>query len=284
MIGVEMGSIYARLGTHVTIVEFMDRLIPTMDSDCGKTLQRCLKTLGIEFHLKTKVVGTTKTKKSVSLKAEGPDGKEIVIKSETVLVAIGRRPYTEKLGLDAIGLGVSDRGFIEVDSRFQTSVSGVYAIGDVIGGAMLAHKASEEGVACVEGIAGKAPFFNPDTIPGVVYTWPEVASVGLTEEELKDKGISFKKGRFPFKASGRARAAEESEGFIKVLADEKTDEVLGIHMVGPRAADMIGEAVVAMEYRASAQDIGMIVHAHPTYSEALKEAALMAHDQNPIHI
>ncbi len=284
VIGVEMGSIYARLGTKVTVVEYMDRLLPTMDAESGKALQKSLKKIGVNFSLKTRVTGVSKSKKFVTLHAEDSNSKEINIESEIVLVAIGRRPYTERLGLDSIGIKVNERGCIPVNERFETSVKGVYAIGDVIGGAMLAHKASEEGVACVEGIAGKAPFFNPHTIPGVVYTWPEVASVGFSEEQLKEKKVAYKKGSFPFKASGRARAAEESDGFIKVLADEATDEVLGIHMVGPRAADMISEAVLAMEYRASAQDIGMIIHAHPTYSEVLKEAALMAHDKHPIHI
>ena len=283
VIGVEMGSIYARLGSKVTIVEFFDRLIPTMDKQCGKALERSFKQLNIDCHFKTKVTGFKTTKSGVTLTAEKA-GKEVSFTSEKCLVAIGRRPFTQNLGLDKIGLSLDDKGRIPVNAQFQTAIPSVYAIGDVIAGPMLAHKASEEGVAAVEYMCGKAAHYNPLTIPGVVYTWPEVASVGQTEEQLKEQKVAYKAGSFPFKASGRARASEETEGFIKVLSDSTTDEILGIHMVGPRAADMISEAVVAMEYRASAQDIGMMMHPHPTYSEAFKEAALGATGNRAIHI
>ena len=284
VIGVELGSVYARLGTKVTIVEFFDRLIPTMDKDCGKALQKSLKGLGMQFHFSTKVTGAKVVKNKVQLTAENKKGESITLKADHALVSIGRRPNTDGLGADAIGLTLDEKGRVEINGHFETNIPGIYAIGDVVKGPMLAHKASEEGVACVEYIAGKGGHINYNTVPGVVYTWPEVASVGKTEEELKAAGIEYKCGKFPFKASGRARASEESEGFIKVLSHKVTDEILGVHMVGPRAADMIAEAVVAMEYRASAQDIGMIMHPHPTFTEALKEAALAASDNNPIHI
>ena len=284
VIGVEMGSIFARLGTKVAIVEFMDRLLPTMDKQLGKTLERSLKKLDMTFHFKTKVTGFKKTKSSVELNAEDKKGESVSIKSDLVLVAIGRRPFTKGLGLDKISVSLDERGRVPVDSNYQTKAAGVYAIGDVIEGPMLAHKASEEAAVCIEKIAGQKPHLNYQAIPGVVYTWPEVASVGYTEEELNEKKIAFKKGSFPFKASGRARAAEESEGFVKVLADKETDEVLGVHMIGPRVSDMIGEGVLAIEYRASAEDLGSIVHAHPTFSEALKEAGLGATANRAIHI
>ncbi|MGA0242573.1 MAG: FAD-dependent oxidoreductase, partial [Candidatus Marinamargulisbacteria bacterium] len=210
--------------------------------------------------------------------------KFIELTANIALVSIGRRPNTDHLGAAAIGLALDDRGRIDINDNFETNVPGVYAIGDVIKGPMLAHKASEEGVVCVEKIAGHHAHLNYNTIPGVVYTWPEVASVGRSEQELKDAGIAYKSGKFPFKASGRARASEESDGFVKVISDALTDEILGVHMIGPRAADMIAEAVVAMEYRASAEDIGMLVHPHPTFTEAIKEAALGATDNRPIHI
>ncbi len=284
IIGVELGSVYARLGCQVTLIEFLDSLIPTMDKQLGKTLHRSLQKLGITCHLNTKVTTARTVKNAVALTAESKDGKTIEIQTEYVLVAIGRRPYTQHLGLDNIGIVTDKYGKIEINDAFQTAVPNVYAIGDVVKGPMLAHKASEEGVVCVEKMAGQKPHLNYATIPSVVYTWPEVASAGYTEEQLKASEVSYKTGLFPFKASGRARAAEESEGFIKVLSDSKTDEILGIHMIGPRCSDMISEAVVAMEYRASAEDIGRITHAHPTFTEALKEAALAAWNNHPIHI
>lgn len=283
VIGVELGSVYARLGSKVTIIEYMDRLLPTMDRDLGKTLQRSLKHLNIAFEFNTKVLNANVKGKTVTVNAETKDGTAKTFTGDYVLVSIGRSPNTEKLGLDTIGISLNERKQIPVNDSFQTTVPSIYAIGDVIRGAMLAHKASEEGVVCAERIAGKHGHLNYNTIPGVVYTWPEVASVGKTEDELKQANIAYKAGKFPFKASGRARASEESDGFIKVLSDKETDEILGIHMIGPRAADMIAEGVLAMEYRASAKDVGMLVHPHPTYTEALKEASLAASEDAAIH-
>lgn len=284
VIGVELGSVYARLGTEVTVVEYMDRLIPTMDKELGKHLERSLKKLNFNFHFSTKVTGATEAKSGVKIQAETKDGAAVELSAEVVLVAIGRRAYTAGLNLEKIGLNLDERGRVPVNAQFQTAIPSIYAIGDVIQGPMLAHKASEEGAACVEYMLGQHAHYNPLTIPGVVYTWPEVASVGKTEDELKDAGIAVKKGSFPFKASGRARAAEESEGFVKVLSHPDTDEILGIHMIGPRAADLIAEAVVAMEFRASAEDIGVMMHPHPTFSEALKEAALGATGNRMVHL
>jgi dihydrolipoamide dehydrogenase len=283
VIGVELGSVFARLGSKVTVIEFMDRLIPTMDKELGKTLEKSVKKLGFTHHFKTKVTGIKTSNTKVTIEATAEDGEKLVIDADYALVSIGRRPNTDGLGLDKIGVKTDERGRVDVDSHYQTNIKGIYAIGDVIKGPMLAHKASEEGVACVETIAGHHAHMNYNTIPGVVYTWPEVASVGKTEEELKAAGASYKAGKFPFKASGRARAAEESEGFVKVLADATTDEILGVHMIGPRVSDMIGSAVIAMEYRASAEDIGMMIAAHPTFSEAIKEAALDATEKRAIH-
>ena len=280
VIGVEMGSIYARLGSKVTIIEYMDRLIPTMDKELGISLQKSLKKLGIDFLLKTKVIKSELTKQGAKLFIQ-QDASDSFIEGSHVLVCIGRKPYLEGLNLDKIGL--QSTGLIEVNSQFQTKIPHIYAIGDIIKGPMLAHKASEEGSACAEYIAGKKPHYNPLTIPGVVYTWPEVACVGKTEEELNQLQIPFKKGVAPFKASGRARAAEESDGFIKILASKETDEILGVHMIGPRCADLINECVVALEYRASAEDIAMMSHAHPTFSESIKEAALAATANRAIH-
>ncbi|NBV42321.1 dihydrolipoyl dehydrogenase, partial [bacterium] len=283
VIGVEIGSVYARLGTKVTVVEFMDGLIPTMDRELGRALEKSLKNLGITFHFGTKVMSGVSGKKSVKLAAENKKGEALEFEAEYALVCIGRVPFTRGLGLDKVGVALDQRGRIDVNDHFQTNVPNIFAIGDVIRGPMLAHKASEEGVACVEQIAGQHSHVNYNAIPGVVYTWPEVASVGKTEEELKAAGIVFKKGSAPFKASGRARAAEESEGFIKILADQTTDEILGVHMIGPRCADLITQAVVALEYRASAEDIGIMSHPHPTFSESVKEAALAATGNRAIH-
>ena len=284
VIGLELGSVYARLGSKVTVVEYANSIIPTMDKQLGRTLQRSLKKLGFEFHLSTKVNGVKTTAKTVTLTAEDKKGNSVEFKGDVALVSIGRKPYTDGLGLENIGLSLDERGRIPINTHWQTEKSHIYAIGDVVVGPMLAHKAEEEGVAAVEFIAGQKPHVNYNAIPGVVYTWPEVASVGKTEEELKAEKIAYKTGNFPFKASGRARASEESDGFVKVLSDKETDEILGVHMIGPRAADMIAEAVVALEYRASAEDIGRICHAHPTFTEAFKEAALQASDNRPLHI
>lgn len=285
VIGLELGSVYARLGSKVTVVEYMDSLIATMDKDCGKTLQRSLKKIGIDFKLKHAVSSAEVVKNKVIIKATDlKKNNEVELEGDYVLVSTGRQAFTEGLGLENAGIEIDSRGKIVVDKYLQTKTEGIYAIGDVIEGPMLAHKAEEEGVAVVEAIAGQPFHLNRDLIPGVVYTWPEVAAVGATEQELKDRGRQYKSGSFPFKASGRARAAEESDGFIKVLADKETDEILGVHMVGPRVADMIGEAVLAMEYRASAEDIARTIHAHPTFSEALKEAALAATDNRALHM
>ncbi len=283
VIGLELGSVYARLGTEVTVIEYLDSVIPTMDRSMGKELARSMKKLGVKFLLSHKVKEVTTTKTMVTVKADDKSGKEVTVKAEYCLVSVGRRAFTDKLGLDNIGVTTDDRGRIEVNEQLETKVPGVYAIGDVIKGAMLAHKAEEEGVFVAEVIAGQKPHINYLLIPNVVYTWPEVAAVGYTEEELKEKGIAYKMGSFPFKASGRARASMDTDGLIKVLADQETDELLGVHMVGPRAADMIAEAVVAMEFRASAEDIGRMSHAHPTFTEAFKEAALAATDDRALH-
>lgn len=285
VIGLELGSVFARLGTEVEVVEYMDRIIGTMDKDCSKELQRSLKKLGIKFHLKHKVVNVrgTKTTSTVTIQPNGSE-ETIDLKADYTLIAIGRSAYTDGLGLENIGIKTDDRGRIEVDEHLKTSVDNIYAIGDVVRGAMLAHKAEEEGVFVMEYLAGQKPHINYDLIPGVVYTWPEVAAVGKTEQELKDSGRAYKSGKFPFKALGRARASMDTEGMIKVLADKETDEVLGVHMVGPRVADVIMEAVTVMEYRGSAEDIARICHPHPTFTEALKEAALAATEDRALHV
>lgn len=284
VIGMELGSVYARLGAEVSVVEFMDDLIPSMDKTMGRELKKSLKKLGFNFYLGHKVTEVKGTAKTVTVKAENKKGETVEIKGDYCLVSIGRKPYTDGLGLENIGLRTDDRGRIEVNEHLQTTVDNVYAIGDVIKGAMLAHKAEEEGVFVAETIMGQKPHINYNLIPGVVYTWPEVAAVGYTEEQLKEQGRAYKTGSFPFKASGRARASMDTDGVVKVLADKETDEILGVHMIGPRTADMIAEAVVAMEYRASAEDISRMSHAHPTYTEAFKEACLAATDNRALHI
>jgi dihydrolipoamide dehydrogenase len=284
VIGLELGSVFARLGTEVSVVEYMDSIIPTMDRTMGKELARSMKKMGVKFYLSHKVKEVTGTARSVSVKADDKKGKEIELKGDYCLVSVGRKPYTEGLGLDKVGIKTDDRGRIEVNDHLETNVPGIYAIGDVIKGAMLAHKAEEEGMLVAETIAGEKPHINYLLIPGVVYTWPEVASVGYTEEQLKENGTPYKVGSFPFKASGRARASMDTDGQVKVLAHKDTDEILGVHMIGPRAADMIAEAVVAMEFRASAEDIARTSHAHPTYTEAFKEAALAATANRAIHV
>ena len=284
VIGLELGSVYQRLGTQVSVVEFMDKIIPTMDDDLGKELQRSLKKLGVKFYLSHKVTGAANNGDSVTVTALDKKEQEIKIDADYCLVAIGRRPYTDNLGLENIGITLNERKQIPVDAHLQTSVEGIYAIGDVIQGAMLAHKAEEEGVFVAETIAGQKPHINYNLIPGVVYTWPEVAAVGQTENQLKEKGIAYKVGSFPMRALGRARASMDIDGLVKILADAHTDQILGVHMIGARAADMIAEAVVAMEFRASAEDIGRISHAHPTYTEAIKEAALAATANRALHV
>ncbi len=284
VIGLELGSVYARLGAQVSVVEYMDGIIPTMDKTLGKELLKVLKKEGIKFYLSHKVKAVSAKGKTVTLKADDKKGAEVTLEGDYCLVAVGRRAYTDGLGLDKVGVPTDDRGRVEVDANLQTKVPGVYAIGDVIKGAMLAHKAEEEGIFVAEVMAGQKPHVDYNLIPGVVYTWPEVAAVGQTEEQLKDAGVEYKVGSFPMRALGRSRASMDLDGLVKVLADAKTDEILGVHMIGARAADMIAEAVVAMEFRASAEDVSRMSHAHPTYTEAIKEACLAATDNRPIHM
>lgn len=283
-IGLEMSSVWQRLGAKVTVVEFLDRILPGMDGECSKLMQRLLGKQGFTFKLSTKVTGAKTSKKGVTLTVEpAAGGPAESIEADVVLLAIGRRPYTEGLGLKEAGVELDERGRVKIDKQFRTNVKGVWAIGDVVAGAMLAHKASEEGVACAEIMAGKHAHLNYDAIPGVVYTEPEAASVGATEEQLKQAGIAYKAGKFPFTANGRARAMIATDGFVKILADAKTDRILGAHIVGTQAGSLIHEIVIAMEFGASAEDIGMLVHAHPTLNEAVKEAALGV-SGNTIHI
>jgi dihydrolipoamide dehydrogenase len=288
VIGLELGSVYARLGTKIHVIEFMDRIIAGMDSDCSKELQRSLKGLGMSFYLKhgvTNVHAKTEGTEGVVVEYKKRDTEDVLsIEADYCLIAIGRRPYTDNLGLENAGVKKDERGRIEVDAHLQTNVAGIYAIGDVIKGAMLAHKAEEEGVFVAESIVGQKPHVNYLLIPGVVYTWPEVAAVGYTEEQLKENGTPYKTGKFPFKALGRARASMDTEGMVKVLAHQDTDEILGVHIVGPRAADMIAEAVALMEFRASAEDASRMSHAHPTYTEAFKEACLAATGGRALHV
>lgn len=284
VIGLELGSVYGRLGAKVSVVEYMDGIIPTMDKSLGKELQKSLTKLGFEFYLSHKVKSVENTGKKVVVKADNTKGEELVLEGDYTLVSVGRKAYTEGLNVDKAGVAMDERGRVITNEHLQTSQPHIYAIGDVVKGAMLAHKAEEEGVFVAEVIAGQKPHINHLLIPGVVYTWPEVAAVGHTEEELKAKGIVYKVGNFPFKASGRARASMDTDGFIKVLADTTTDEVLGVHMIGPRCADLIAEAVMAMEFKATAEDIARICHAHPTFTESLKEAALAATANRALHM
>ncbi len=285
IIGLELGSVYRRLGSEVTVVEFENSILSSMDKDLGKELQKSLKKVGIKFLLGHKVKEVKSNKSKLKLSAENiKSGEEVILEGDKCLVSVGRSAYTDGLNLNSVGIQVDKRKRVETNKYNQTSVDHIYAIGDVTKGIMLAHKAEEEGVYVAELIAGQKPHINHSLIPNVVYTWPEVASVGAAEKELKENGIKYKTGSFPFKASGRARASNENEGFIKVLADKKTDEILGVHMIGPRVADLISEAVVAMEYKASAEDIARICHAHPTYTETFKEACLDATDKRAVHI
>jgi dihydrolipoamide dehydrogenase len=284
VIGLELGSVFARLGTEVSVVEYMDSIIPTMDADCGKELLRALKKLGIKFYLGHKVTGVSAQKDAVIVTAMDKKSQEIILAAEYCMVAIGRKPYTEGLKLENAGITIAENGMIPTDAQLRTAVPHIYAIGDVVKGAMLAHKAEEEGVFVAEIIAGQHPHIHYDLIPGVVYTWPEVAAVGATENQLQQQNIPYKSGVFPMRALGRARASTDIDGMVKVLAHGDTDEILGVHIVGARAADMIAEAVVAMEFRASAEDIARISHAHPTYTEAIKEACLAATANRAMHI
>lgn len=284
VIGLELGSVYARLGAEIEVVEFADSIIPTMDRTLGKELTKVLKKEGFKFNLQHRVQKVENTGKGVKVVALDKKDNEVTFEGGYCLVAVGRKPYTQGLGLENAGVKLNDRGQVEVNEHLQTNVPGIYAIGDVVRGAMLAHKAEEEGVFVAELLAGQKPHLNYNLIPGVVYTWPEVAAVGKTEEELKAAGVEYKVGSFPMKALGRARASMDIMGLIKVLADKETDEILGVHMIAPRAADLIMEAVTAMEYRASAEDIARICHPHPTFSEAIKEAALDASEGRPLHV
>lgn len=283
VIGMELGSVYARIGSKVTVVEFLDSLIPTMDGTMGKELLKVTKKLGIDFYLGHKVTSLENKGKEVTVRAESKDGKSIELKGDYCLVSIGRRPYTEGLNLEKVGVQ-TEKGQVKVDEHLRTNIDNIYAIGDVIRGAMLAHKAEEEGVFVAERLAGQKPHVHYLLIPGVVYTWPEVASVGYTEEQLKSSGRAFKVGNFPYKALGRARASMDTDGLVKVLADKATDEILGVHIIGARAADMIAAGVTAMEFRASAEDVSRMSHAHPTYMEAVKEACLAATANRPLHL
>ncbi len=284
VIGLELGQVYLRLGSNVSVVEYLDRIIPGMDAGLSKELTKVLKKQGMKFYTSHKVKSVERTGDSVQVQAENAKGELITLDGDYALVSVGRRPYTDGLNAEKAGVKITERGQIEVNDHLQTSVPNIYAIGDVVKGAMLAHKAEEEGVFVAETLAGQKPHINYNLIPGVVYTWPEVAAVGKTEEQLKEAGIEFKSGSFPFKALGRSRASGDTDGFVKILADAKTDEVLGVHMIGARTADLIAEAVTAMEFKASAEDISRMSHAHPTYAEAVKEAALAATDNRPLHL
>jgi len=284
VIGLELGSVYARLGSQVEVVEFAKSIIPTMDVSMGKELTKVLKKLKMKFNMEHKVQSVVNTGKGVKVTALNKKDEEVTFEADYCLVSVGRKAYTEGLGLDNVGLETNDRGQVEVNENLQTSVDNIYAIGDVVRGAMLAHKAEEEGTFVAEKIAGQIPHINYNLIPGVVYTWPEVASVGKTEQQLKEEGVEFKSGSFPMKALGRSRASGDIQGLVKILADKETDEILGMHIIGARAADLIMEGVVAMEYRASAEDLVRMSHPHPTYSEAVREAAMAATDDRAIHI
>jgi dihydrolipoamide dehydrogenase len=284
VIGIELGQVYLRLGAKVSVVEYMDRIIPGMDASLSKELTKVFKKQGMKFYVSHKVQSVERNGDAVTVQAENAKGETITLEGDYALVSVGRRPYTHGLGAENAGVKLSDKGMVEVNDHLQTNIPNIYAIGDVVRGAMLAHKAEEEGSMVAEVIAGQKPHINYNLIPGVVYTWPEVAAVGQTEEQLKASGVDYKVGSFPFKALGRARASGDLDGFVKIIADAKTDEVLGVHMIGARCADLIAEAVVSMEFKASAEDISRMSHAHPTFAEAVKEAALAATDNRAIHV
>ena len=283
VIGLELGSVYKRLGADVTVIEYAPKITPTMDADVSKELQKVLKKQGMKFNVSTGVTSVERNGDEIIVKANNKKGEEVTFTGDYCLVAVGRKAYTEGLGLEKAGVKVNERGQVDVNDHLQTNISNIYAIGDVVKGAMLAHKAEEEGVVVAEYLAGEKPHIDYNLIPGIVYTWPEVAAVGKTEQELKDAKIEYKSGKFSMRALGRSRASGDLDGFVKVLADKKTDEVLGVHMVGARVADLIMETAVAMEYRASAEDLARICHGHPTYSEAVKEAAKAAWDGKPLN-
>jgi len=284
VIGLELGQVYQRLGAEVSVVEYMDRIIPTMDSAQSKELMKVMKKQGVKFYVSHKVSAVERKGKEVTITATDKKDKKVTFKGDYCLVSVGRKPFTDGLKAENAGVKITERGMVEVNDHLQTNIKNIYAIGDVVRGAMLAHKAEEEGVFVAETIAGQKPHINYNLIPGVVYTWPEVASVGKTEEQLKEAKVAYKTGQFPMRALGRSRASGDTDGFVKILADEETDEVLGVHMVGARVADLIAEAVTAMEFRASAEDIARMSHAHPTYAEAVKEAALAATEDRALHV
>jgi len=284
VIGLELGQVYKRLGAEVTVVEYMDRIVPVMDRALSKELMKVMKKQKVKFALSHKVKSVERNGSKITVKADDKKGKEVVFEGDYCLVSVGRSPFTKGLNLEAAGVALDDRGRVAVDGHLKTNVDTIYAIGDVVKGAMLAHKAEEEGTLVAEQLAGQKPHIDYNLIPNVVYTWPEVAAVGKTEEELKEAGMDYKVGQFPMRALGRARASGDIDGFVKILADKNTDEVLGVHMIGARCADLITEAVTAMEFRASAEDIARMSHAHPTYAEAVKEAALAATEDRALHV
>lgn len=283
VIGLELGSVYKRLGAEVSVIEYMNSIVPGMDADISKELQKVLKKQGLKFFTNHGVSSVERNGDEITVKATNKKGDEVEFKGDYCLVSVGRKAYTEGLGLENIGIEVNERDQIQTNDHLQTNIPNIYAIGDVVKGAMLAHKAEEEAVVVAETIAGQKPHINYNLIPGIVYTWPEVAAVGKTEQELKAENIEYNSGKFSMRALGRSRASGDIDGFVKVLADKNTDEVLGVHIVGARAADLIMEAAVAMEYRASAEDLARICHGHPTYSEAMKEAAKAAWDGKPLN-
>ena len=283
VIGLELGSVYARLGADVKVIEYAPKITPTMDGDVSKELQKVLKKQGMDFYVSHGVKSVERNGDEITVKATNKKGEEVTFTGDYCLVSVGRKPYTEGLGLEKVGVKVNEKGQIDINNHLQTNVANIYAIGDVVKGAMLAHKAEEEGVVVAEFISGEKPHIDYNLIPGIVYTWPEVAAVGKTEEELIAAKIDYKAGKFSMRALGRSRASGDVDGFVKVLADKKTDEILGVHMVGARVADLIMEAAVAMEFRASAEDLARICHGHPTYAEAVKEAAKAAWDGKPLN-
>ena len=284
VIGLELGQVYSRLGSEVSVIEYSDKITPFMDGAVSKELLRIFKKQKIKFYLSHKVTSVISENNSVSVNAEDSNGSNVNFEGDYCLVSVGRKPYTDGLNLSSVGINTNDKGQIEVNDKLQTNIENIYAIGDVIAGPMLAHKAEEEGVLVAEILAKQKPHINYNLIPNVIYTWPEVASVGKTQEQLSSEGIEFKTGQFPMRALGRARASMDIDGFVKILADKKTDEILGVHIIGARAADLIAEAVTAMEFRASAEDVSRMSHSHPTYAEAIKEAALAATENRPLHI
>ena len=283
VIGLELGQVYRRLGAEVSVIEYADRITPVMDSGLSRELMKVMKKQGVKFHLSHGVTKVVRKGNTVQITATDKKGSAVEFEGDYCLVSVGRKPYTEGLNAEAAGVQLNERGQIVVNEQLQTTTPSIYAIGDVVQGAMLAHKAEEEGVAVAEMLAGQKPHIDYNLIPNVIYTWPEVAAVGKTEEQLKEEGKAYKSGQFPMRALGRARASMDTDGFVKILADAETDEVLGVHMIGARAADLIAEAVTAMEFRASAEDIARMSHSHPTYAEAIKEAALAATENRALH-